>query len=167
MSETPYILSDRIDSEFLFEARVKLDPQPLDIGATPEGHRVIYVVTGGVFEGPKLKGKILPNAAGADWVRARADGAFHLDVRFCLQTDDNALLYLHWTGRFHCAPEDFDYASDQAKPDDPEGASRYYFRSSPQFETSSEKYAWLNNIVCISKSRTGEGGVIHRIHEIK
>ncbi len=166
MSETPYILSDHIDTEFLFEARVKIDPQPIDVGPTPEGHRTIYEVTGGVFDGPKLKGTVL-GRTGADWVRVRADGAFHLDVRFALQTDDGAVLYLHWNGRFHSAPEDLEYATDQSKPDDPAGASRYYFRAAPQFEVSDPRYAWLNNIIAVSKSRTGDGGVIHRIYEVK
>ena len=166
MSAVPYAISDTVETELLFEARVKLDPQTLDIGQTPEGHRIIYIVTGGDFEGPRLKGRVVPGA-GADWLRVRSDGSFHLDVRFCLRTHDDALLYLHWNGRFHCAPDDLEYATDPFKPDDPAGASRYYFRTSPQFETSNERYAWLNNIIAVSKSRTGDGGVIHRVFEVK
>jgi len=37
--------------EFLFEARVKLQLPPMDVGPGPEGHRAIYLVKGGVFEG--------------------------------------------------------------------------------------------------------------------
>jgi hypothetical protein len=25
----------------------------------------------------------------------------------------------------------------------------YYFRTTPEFETGSPKYAWLNNVVCV------------------
>jgi hypothetical protein len=42
-----------------------------------------------------------------------------------------------------------EYALDFAKPDDPLGAKeRYYFRTSPVFET-------------------GDGGVIHRVFEVQ
>ena len=70
-----------VETEFLFEARVKLDPTTIDVGSGPEGHRTIYLVKGGRFEGPVLKGDVVPDS-GADWVRGRADGSFHLDVRF-------------------------------------------------------------------------------------
>lgn len=150
---------------FLFEARVKLHAPPLEVGAGPEGHRVIWLIKGGTFEGPRLRGRVIPDA-GADWLRVRADGSFHLDVRFCLETHDGAVLYLHWHGRSHSAPEDQAYALDIAKPDDPAGAYRYYFRAAPEFETADPRYAWLNNIVAVTKSRTGDGGVIHRVYEV-
>lgn len=154
-----------IETEFLFEARVKLHP-PLDLGNSPEGRRIIYFVKGGAFDGPILRGRVVANG-GADWIRMRADNSSHLDVRFCLETNDKAIIYAHWHGRFHAAPEDLDYAFDLDKPDDPLGADRYYFRASPEFETGDERYAWLNNIVAVTKSRTGDGGVIHRVFAVK
>ena len=152
-------------TDFLFEARVDLDA-PLMIGPTPEGTRMIVNVLGGEFGGPNMRGTVVPNS-GADWARIRSDGSGALDVRFCLETDDQALLYVHWHGIMRFEPEEQEYAMDFAKPDDPEGAHRYYFRTSPRFETSHPKYAWLNNTLCVSKSRTGNGGVIHRIFAIK
>jgi hypothetical protein len=158
--------SGEVETEFLFEARVKLDLPPLAVGQGPEGERVIYFVRGGTFEGPKLRGRVVPDG-GADWVRARPDGSSHLDVRFCLQTDDGAVLYLHWHGRFTAESEHLEYALDLEKPDDPAGAHRYYFRAAPEFETGDPRYAWLNNIVAVTKSRTGCGGVIHRVFAVK
>jgi hypothetical protein len=38
-----------VETEFLFEARVKLDPVTIDVGPGPEGHRTIYLVKGGRF----------------------------------------------------------------------------------------------------------------------
>jgi Protein of unknown function (DUF3237) len=108
----------------------------------------------------------VPNS-GADWVRGRPDGSFHLDVRFCLETDDGAMIYTHWYGRFSASLENLEYALDLNKPDNPQGGDRYYFRTNPEFETGDERYAWLNNIVCATKSRTGDGGVIHRVFIIK
>lgn len=154
-----------LESEFLFEARVALHP-PIDVGQTPEGRNMIFMVASGPFEGPRLRGEVIP-MSGADWSRVRPDGSGALDVRMCLKTDDGAIIYVHWEGRMVAAPEHLEYALDFAKPDDPEGADRYYFRTAPFFETADERYAWLNHIVAISKSRTGDGGVIHRVYAIK
>ena len=151
--------------EFLFEARVKLHMPPMNVGQMSDGARVIYLVKEGVFEGPNLKGRVVADS-GADWIRIRPDGVGLLDVRFCLETHDNALIYVHWQGRSWAAPEDAAYAFDVDKPDDPAGAWRYYFRTAPFFETSDPRYAWLNNIVAVSKSRTGDGGPIHRVFAV-
>lgn len=105
--------------------------------------------------------------SGADWSRIRADGSGALDVRMCFKTDDDALIYVHWHGLMVFSDENRDYALDFAKPDDPAGASRYYFRTSPQFETADPRYAWMNQIVAITKSRTGDGGVIHRTFAVR
>ena len=152
--------------EFLFEARVKLHLPPLNAGEMSDGNRVIFLVKEGTFEGPRLKGRVVEDS-GADWIRIRPDGSGVLDVRFCLETHDNALLYVYWQGRYWSAPEDAEYALDVTKPDDPGGAWRYYFRTAPLFETGDPRYAWLNNIVAVSKSRTGDGGPIHRVFAVK
>lgn len=154
-----------VETEFLFEARVPLTG-PTDVGETPEGRRMIFFVRGGRFEGPRLRGEVVP-MGGADWARIRSDGVGTLDVRFCLKTDDGALLYVHWHGLMVVDEANRDYALDFAKPDDPEGSRRYYFRTSPRFETGDERYAWLNNIIAVSKSRTGDGGVVHRVFAVK
>ena len=154
-----------IETEFLFEARVQL-AAPMHVGQTPEGYRMIVNVAGGRFEWPKLSGNIVP-MSGADWSRIRADGVGALDVRMCMKTDDDVLIYAHWLGIMFAAPEHLDYALDFAKPDDPQGAHRYYFRACPQFETADERYSWLNKIVTVTKSRTGDGGVIHRVFAVQ
>ncbi|MDW3182724.1 DUF3237 domain-containing protein [Roseobacter sp.] len=151
--------------EFMFEARVQLHLPPMNVGAIPDGNRLIYFVKGGTFDGPHMRGRVVPDA-GADWVRIRPDGSGVLDVRFSLETHDSALVYVHWSGRFWSAPEDAEYATDLEKPDDPAGAWRYYFRTAPQFETGDPRYKWLNNIIAVTKSRTGNGGPIHRVFAV-
>ena len=151
--------------EYLFEARVKLHLPPLETGRMSDGSRVIFLVKNGTFEGPRLRGRVVPDS-GADWIRLRPDGTGVLDVRFCLETHDNALLYVFWKGRFWAPPEHAEYELDVPKPDDQEGAWRYYFRTAPKFETSDSRYQWLNYIVAVSKSRTGDGGPIHRVFAV-
>ncbi|HEU4412366.1 MAG TPA: DUF3237 domain-containing protein [Polyangiaceae bacterium] len=154
-----------VETDFLFEARVPLAP-PMHLGQTPEGDRMIVNVAGGRFRGPRLSGEIVP-MSGADWARVRADGVGALDVRMCLRTDDGALVYVRWHGLMVADGANLAYAMDFAKPDDPAGAHRYYFRTSPRFETGDARYAWLNRVVCVSKSRTGDGGVIHRVFAVR
>jgi Protein of unknown function (DUF3237) len=154
-----------IETEFLFEARIPLEP-PIDVGPTPEGHRMIFMVKAAQFEGPRMRGEVMP-LSGADWSRIRSDGSGVLDVRMCFKTHDGAIIYVHWHGLMVASPEHLAYALDFAKADDPAGANRYYFRSNPVFETGDERYAWLNHIIAIGKSRTGDGGVIHRIFAVK
>ena len=127
---------------------------------------MVFVVKEGTVKGPKLSGKVLA-ASGADWARIRPDGSGALDVRINIETEDGAILYCTWVGIMHFDPSEAGYALDFEKPDDPDGATRYYFRSSPRFETGDARYAWLNNTVCICKSRTGDGGVIHQIFAVE
>jgi len=72
----------------LFTVKADVDGPLHLIGALPLGYtrRVVYV-TGGRFEGERLKGKVLPG--GGDSVIERPDGGLHLDVRLTLQTDES------------------------------------------------------------------------------
>ena len=54
------------------------------IGSTPRGAISIFPVTGGSFDGERLRGKVL--AGGGDWVTAKGDGTFELDLRVTLST---------------------------------------------------------------------------------
>ena len=46
-----------LEYEFLCEVTALLD-NPIEIGNTPLGKRTIHPITGGSFEGPKIKGKV-------------------------------------------------------------------------------------------------------------
>ena len=104
--------------------------------------------------------------SGGDWAIVRPDGSGVLDVRLSLRTTDGAIILMTYSGRMVASEQDFDYALDFGKPDDPEGASRYYFRTNPVFETGSERYAWLNHLICVGKGRTGDGGVIYEVFKV-
>ncbi|MCE8000005.1 MAG: DUF3237 domain-containing protein [Rhodobiaceae bacterium] len=154
-----------LETEFLFQMRVKL-AAPLESGTTPNGHRMVCIGSSGTIDGPRLKGRVLPYSGG-DWAMIRGDGTGALDVRLSLQTDDGAIILMTYFGRMVASEENFAYALDFSKPDDPDGANRYYFRTNPLFETGDERYAWLNHIVTIGKGRTGDDGVIYDIYEVK
>jgi hypothetical protein len=115
-----------------------------DIGSTPQGSLTIFPVTGGSFEGDRLRGKVL--AGGGDWVTAPGDGTFTLDLRVTLETDDGALIHMTFTG----------------VRDDP----NQYFRTLPRFETAAPKYAFLNRLLAVGVGDIRPEGPVHIIEEL-
>jgi len=133
---------------------------PRKLGTVPHGIRSIVPVTGGDFEGPRLRGKVLPE--GGDWLLLRPDGVLELDLRITLETDDHALIYMTFQGLRH-GPADAIAALGRGEVVDP---ARYYFRTLPRFETSTETYAFLNRVVCVGVGEARPDGAVHRIDEI-
>src|SRR5437660_12760735 len=100
------------------------------LGAVPHGIRSIIPVTGGDFEGPRLRGKVMPG--GGDWLLLRSDAVLELDLRITLETDDRALIHMSFQGLRH-GPADVIAALGRGEVVDP---ANYYFRTVPRFETS-------------------------------
>ena len=84
----------------------------------------------------------------------RRDDALEIEVRITLETDDKQQIYTRWRG-FRHGPKEIIDRLNRGEIVDPE---TYYFRATPYFETSSEKYAWMNRICSIATgSRTANG----------
>jgi hypothetical protein len=84
--------------EFLYEIQVDLEA-PQAVGRGPHGVRNIFYVRSGRFQGPRLRGEVLPG--GGDWFLVRPDDVGELDVRITLRTDDGALIYVTYRGLLH------------------------------------------------------------------
>lgn len=147
--------------EFLMQLTAELD-QVQVVGDTPQGDRRIIPLTGGSFAGPQLKGQVLAGGGG-DWVLFRKDGAAQLDVRTTLRTDDGALIYVSYRG-VSAIPPDVRQQIMSGQDVDP---SQYYFRTTPYFETASEKYSWLNKLVTVGVGRRNKSSVVYSIYAIK
>jgi hypothetical protein len=143
-----------IKTEFLFT--IDLEVQILSLGDTPYGGRRIAQFGTGRFEGPKLKGTVLPGGAG--WILIRRDDVLEVNVRLTLETDDNQHIQMTWKG-FRHGPKAVIDRLNRGETVDP---ATYYFRTTPYFETSSEKYAWMNRICSIATgSRTASARSFH------
>ena len=118
-----------------------------DIGPGPHGRRVTFPITGGSFEGDRLRGKVLPG--GSDWTVKRSDGIIELDLRITLETDDGALIHMTFEG-----------IRDDGAPGAP------YFRTAPRFETSETKYSFLNRMLAVGAGEIRTDGPVHVIEEI-
>lgn len=114
------------------------------VGTTPQGTLSIFPVTGGSFDGDRLRGHVL--AGGGDWVTRRGDDTLELDLRVTLETEDGALIYMTFTG-----------IRDDA---------HQYFRTLPRFETASAKYAFLNRLLAVGIGEIRTDGPVHIIEEI-
>jgi hypothetical protein len=148
-----------ISSAHLFTITLQV-AAALPIGAGPAGDRRVVPVTGGRFEGERLRGTVLPG--GSDWILARPDGAMALDVRLVLQTDDGALIGMTYRGVRH-GPAEIMAKVNRGEPVDP---SSYYFRTVTLFETSAPRYAFLNRLVAVGTGRRTSEGPIYEVFEV-
>ena len=148
-----------IRTAFLFTVTIAVAP-PQIVGATPIGERRNVPVTGGTFEGKRLRGIVLPG--GSDWIVVRTDGVWQLDVRLPLQTDDGALINMSYKG-FRHGPAAVLERLNRGETVDP---SEYYFRTAPFFETASAKYAWLNGIVAVATGHRTASGPTYQVYEV-
>jgi hypothetical protein len=148
-----------IKTEFLFKISLEVPPV-LNLGDTPYGGRRIAQVVAGTFEGPKLSGRTLPG--GGDWLLLRHDGVLQLDVRLTLETEDKQLIYMTYKG-FRHGPKDVIDRLNKGESVDP---GLYYFRATPYFETSSEKYGWMNRICCIATGARSATGPSYHVFQV-
>jgi len=134
---------DALKSEFLMDLILETGGP----GGGAVGARQIVPVIGGTFEGPKLRGKVV--TPGADWLVRISETVRVLDVRTLLVTDDDQRIYLNYRGVLYTPP----------------GQSRYQ-RVGMMFETGSEKYAWLHQIIAVGVGYTVPQRVPYRIFQI-
>jgi len=136
--------------------KVELNAPVWELGKTADmGQRRIIPITGGTFEGPSFRGRILNN--GADWQIVDSKGLAIIDTRYLLKTDDGALIYLQ------TKPEILKQLST-GKDVDP---SQYYFKLTMQFETSALQYAWLNQTVAVGSAMRLGKAVIYDAFTLK
>ena len=70
-----------------------------------------------------------------------------LDVRQVVETDDGAVVYVTYHGR-----------ADR---------SRGTYTIAPTFETSDERYAWLNLVQAVGKGRLVDGRIVYDVYEVR
>src|SRR5262249_23232617 len=133
---------------------------PQNIGAVPHGTRRTAPLSGGSFEGPRLRGTVLPGGS-ADWLLLRVDGVLELDLRAMLRTDDGALVSMRSFGLRHGPPEVI-AAVARGEAVDP---ATYYFRTTPRFETAHPAYTFLNRLVAGPQGDPPPPSPVHTLHQ--
>lgn len=112
--------------QLLYRSVVSLG-QVIEVGETPRGVRRIIPITGGTFEGPDMRGEILP--MGWDWQLDRSDGCTDIVADYFLRTDDGTVINVVNSGTL-CRP-----MPGEAPPPP--------VRTSPVFEAPLGDYDWL------------------------
>ncbi len=132
---------------------------PVTVGTGPYGNRLIVEVSGGAFEGPRLRGKLL--TGGGDWLLIDADGIGHLDVRATFETLDGATIYVQYYGRLEITDPVMAALGGS-------GETRFgdqYFFSQPRFETGDARYRWLNRVIAVGQGRVLPNRVEYQVFE--
>lgn len=145
--------------EFAFEVRADV-AEPRVVGELPTGTRRIIDILGGTFEGPALKGTLLPG--GADWQLIRADGFTELDARYTLQTDAGHLIYVSNVGIRHAPPD----VIRRLNAGEPVDQAQIYFRAVPRFESAAPELAWLMRSIFVATGERHPRGVVIRFWRV-
>jgi len=149
-----YAQTTQIATEYLMTVEAPLDPAVRIDNSTV----IIPMRAGGWVKGPRINGKTV--SPGGEWLRVMPSGALRLDVRTLMQTDDNAFIFISFNGILQHSKESAERAREGevlASRDVP------YFVAAPTFQTSSEKYAWLNSVQAVMKMveiKVGEDGYV-------
>ena len=122
----------------------------VEVGAGPKGTRLIVDVPELRLDSDRVKASLATNDA-ADWLTMSGeDGKLGaLDVRFTLKTDDGAIIYVEYGGR-----ADF---------------STGLVISAPTFQTSDERYQWLNRIQAVGAGQANfeTGVLVYHLYEVQ
>ncbi len=145
--------------EFVTELSIHVG-EPVEFGEVLAGRRRVIAITGGSFDGPLLKGELLPG--GADWQIIRRDGVAVLDARYMLRTHDGALIAISNGGLRHGPPE----IMQKLVAGEPVPPGSYYFRTLPSFETSDPRYAWLQKHVFVGNGIRHPNEVVIQIWKV-
>jgi hypothetical protein len=145
---------------FLYTANLTTTPS-ISIGATPLGSRGVQPITGGIFSGPRLNGRMrIPNdvydkqetcllmmlligtvTLGMDWGLVDAKGTFSPDAIYVLKTSDGATIMVTEKG----------HAPNVALT----------------FETSSPQYSWINTVLGYASGGPYDGGVVLEAWQVR
>jgi len=126
------------------------------VGETPRGRRNIIPITGGTFEGPRMKGTVL--SGGADYQMGSLDGKrTEIEAIYSIRTDDGVNIHVRNCGII-------------SQGNDADGRPSFYFRTAPKFEAPADSpYAWLNNSIFVCAPGMGgtPGGITLNVWRVK
>ena len=142
--------------EYVMELKVKCEGA-YQVGKTSHGNRFVIPIVGGTFEGPKMKGTILPG--GADYqLQDNEHGRTEVEAIYSIRTEDGVIIHIRNKGLI-CFSKDEN------------GKGQFYFRTVPLFEAPQDsQYAWLNNAIFIcqpSFSGGNDGTICLKIWKVK
>ena len=145
--------------EHLFDLSVDLEPAQLIPTAT--GTVMNFIARGGSFEGPRLRGELLPG--GGDALLVGADTVGRVRVRATLRTEDDVLIHYTAGGVIRIPPDGLErLAAGERLP-----FEETYVRTTPVLETSDERYAWLAERVLVGLNELSKDHIDYRVYAVR
>lgn len=156
ISELP-VLSE-LPVEHLADMTVEFEP--FTLVPTLVTDRLVTLGVRGRLEGPRINADLLPG--GSDTMLLGSDGIARVNAHAVFQTDDAVLIELSNAGVVRIPSDGF------ARLTAGEGLSfgETYIRTTPKFETSDERYNWLNGLVTVSHTLLSATRVASRIYAV-
>ena len=147
---TIYSTMDSPKLEFALEVRLRFPSAQLIAHTPAGGNRSAVYVESGSFEGPRLRGKVVPYSGG-DYAYFRPDDVAVFDARYMLEEDDGSLILLNNRGFLWGRKPDTmrrlrAWAFENGAP---VAHEEYYLRGNPTFECSTGKHDWLTRHVFV------------------
>ncbi|MEM7726893.1 MAG: DUF3237 domain-containing protein [Cyanobacteria bacterium P01_A01_bin.45] len=127
--------------QHIFSYHLQLQP-PEIIGPGPAGIRANLYTSSGTVTGEKIQGILRP--VGGDWVTVRTDGIVITDVRGTIETQDEALIYMTYTGVLDLGEDGYQQFLQGNLP------ATAQIRNAPRFQTAHSDYLWLNRLQALS-----------------
>ena len=120
----------------------------IELGSGPKGVRLISDVVSVEVDSDRVKAALATNDV-ADWLTVSDNGTLGcLDVRFTLKTDDGAYIFVEYSGRAEMETGQI--------------------ATAPTFQTSHEKYLWLNRVQAVAAGVVdGNGLLTYSLYEVK
>lgn len=134
----------KLDAELIMELKVDC-PERLEVGANDYGYLRAIMISGGSFEGEKLRGEVVPG--GADWNMGfggdSVDTVTSVEVfaKYLLKTDDGCYI----------AIENLGYKSKVKE--------NSVIATTPSFHAPRGKYEWLNYGVYVGTLEPSTEGI--------
>lgn len=149
--------------EYCFELRVSVaDALPIG-GSTPEEGLHFAPITGGMFDGPRLRGRILPG--GGDWWNGRGL-TVRLDARYIIEAelDGGVTAAIDVVNRGYWRTDEGGLA--RLESGEHVGEDALYYRTAFVFQTEHPQLEWLTASQFIGYARPEPGHVVIRVFRL-
>jgi hypothetical protein len=128
---------------------------------SPLGERQYWEMSEGRLTGEGISARIA--MPGGDWMLVSDDGFWRPDVRVQFETEDGAVVLLH----YHGLVEQTDRFKLAAERNEPTGWDDVNMRMAMRFETGDPRYQWLNRSLFLAEGRLlGTGRIEYRIYRV-
>lgn len=148
-----------LEYEMTYRFTVSEPLPPLE--GSPTGSKQYWEMSTGTIKGDRINARIV--LPGGDWHTTSSDRFGRPNVRVQFETDDGAIILLHYTGLVERS-DAFGKAAEAGGATD---WNDQYMRMQMRFDTGANKYLWLTQSLFVAEGRlTGDKEIEYRIYRV-